>query len=211
MVPLKDGKLLAGFGIADGSRLVFKDLGPQVTLDANEGEVMLQITVHVHFLTLHAHLIAQDFPKQLFTLQVGYSKVFFWEYFGPMLLYAAVYFWPHLAYPNIRWAAWIGRVCLVYCDGDFCQDFLLGTDLLAQVQVAAVRQGLLTDSAHGLFKICIRWSQLHSTKEPHTAVGAPILDISLHKADLGDILRAQVRQALFAPQRYSQYLAIKFL
>ena len=31
--------------------------------------------------------------------QIGYSTVFFWEYFGPMLCYALVYFAPSLFYP----------------------------------------------------------------------------------------------------------------
>ena len=35
-------------------------------------------------------------------LQVGYATVFFWEYFGPLVLYAAVYFLPRLAYPTYR-------------------------------------------------------------------------------------------------------------
>jgi len=33
--------------------------------------------------------------------QIGYATVFFWEYFGPLALYAAVYFLPQLAYPHI--------------------------------------------------------------------------------------------------------------
>lgn len=36
--------------------------------------------------------------------QVGYSTVFFWEYFGPLVLYAAVYFLPQFAYPHISYA-----------------------------------------------------------------------------------------------------------
>lgn len=32
-------------------------------------------------------------------LQVGYAAVFFWEYFGPMVVYALIYFFPHLIYP----------------------------------------------------------------------------------------------------------------
>lgn len=35
--------------------------------------------------------------------QIGYATVFFWEYFGPLALYAAVYFLPQLAYPHIRY------------------------------------------------------------------------------------------------------------
>ncbi len=32
-------------------------------------------------------------------LQVGYAAVFFWEYFGPMVVYSLIYFFPHLIYP----------------------------------------------------------------------------------------------------------------
>ena len=35
--------------------------------------------------------------------QIGYATVFFWEYFGPLALYAAVYFLPQLAHPHIRY------------------------------------------------------------------------------------------------------------
>ena len=31
--------------------------------------------------------------------QIGYSTVFFWEYFGPALVYALVYFFPQVVYP----------------------------------------------------------------------------------------------------------------
>ena len=34
--------------------------------------------------------------------QIGYSTVFFWEYFGPALVYALIYFFPKAVYP---WAA----------------------------------------------------------------------------------------------------------
>lgn len=34
--------------------------------------------------------------------QVGYATVFFWEYFGPLALYALIYFLPQLAYPGHR-------------------------------------------------------------------------------------------------------------
>ena len=34
--------------------------------------------------------------------QIGYSTVFFWEYFGPALVYALIYFFPKVVYP---WAA----------------------------------------------------------------------------------------------------------
>ena len=31
--------------------------------------------------------------------QIGYSTVFFWEYFGPALVYALIYFFPKIVYP----------------------------------------------------------------------------------------------------------------
>jgi len=31
--------------------------------------------------------------------QIGYSTVFFWEYFGPALVYALIYFFPKAVYP----------------------------------------------------------------------------------------------------------------
>lgn len=31
--------------------------------------------------------------------QIGYSTVFFWEYFGPGLVYALIYFFPKVVYP----------------------------------------------------------------------------------------------------------------
>lgn len=39
------------------------------------------------------------------SLQVGYATVFFWEYFGPLALYAAIYSLPQLAYPTHKCAA----------------------------------------------------------------------------------------------------------
>ncbi len=47
---LAGSKKLSEFGVADGTALVFKDLGPQV----------------------------------------GYSTVFFWEYFGPLVIYPLI-------------------------------------------------------------------------------------------------------------------------
>jgi hypothetical protein len=38
--------------------------------------------------------------------QIGYSTVFFWEYFGPALVYALVYFFPEFVYP---WAVSTSR------------------------------------------------------------------------------------------------------
>jgi len=56
---LAGGRKLSDYGVADGTSLVFKDLGPQV----------------------------------------GYATVFFWEYFGPLLIYPLIYFFPAFIYP----------------------------------------------------------------------------------------------------------------
>ena len=36
--------------------------------------------------------------------QIGYSTVFFWEYFGPLVTYAVFYFFPHVFYPSYKCA-----------------------------------------------------------------------------------------------------------
>ena len=36
--------------------------------------------------------------------QIGYSTVFFWEYFGPLVTYAVFYFFPHVFYPGYKCA-----------------------------------------------------------------------------------------------------------
>lgn len=35
-----------------------------------------------------------------FSSQVGYSTVFFWEYFGPLVVYPLFYLLPHVFYPG---------------------------------------------------------------------------------------------------------------
>eukprot|EP00884_Botryococcus_braunii_P018596 jgi/Botrbrau1/541/Bobra.0010s0016.1 len=67
---LGSGKKLSDYGLTEGSKVVFKDLGPQV----------------------------------------GYSTVFFWEYFGPIWAYAFFYFLPQFAYP---WAKTIPEKSVV--------------------------------------------------------------------------------------------------
>lgn len=36
----------------------------------------------------------------LFCLQIDYSTVFFFEYFGPMVIYPLFFFLPHIFYPG---------------------------------------------------------------------------------------------------------------
>jgi len=36
--------------------------------------------------------------------QIGYSTVFFWEYFGPLVVYALFYFFPSVFYPSFKYA-----------------------------------------------------------------------------------------------------------
>lgn len=59
-------RLVADYGLQDGSAIVFKDLGPQI----------------------------------------GYQTVFFWEYFGPLMIYPLFYLFPGVFYPwsdvNVR-------------------------------------------------------------------------------------------------------------
>mmetsp|Transcript_2250 Transcript_2250/g.5965 ORF Transcript_2250/g.5965 Transcript_2250/m.5965 type:complete len:308 (-) Transcript_2250:690-1613(-) len=56
---LDDDKPLSEYGLADGSAILFKDLGPQI----------------------------------------GYATVFFWEYFGPMVVYPLFLLFPQIFYP----------------------------------------------------------------------------------------------------------------
>lgn len=45
--------------------------------------------------------------------QIGYTTVFFWEYFGPLVTYAVFYFFPHVFYPSYKCACHAGslRTC----------------------------------------------------------------------------------------------------
>ncbi|KXZ51775.1 hypothetical protein GPECTOR_11g219 [Gonium pectorale] len=59
---LDDSKRLSDYGLTDGGKVEFKDLGPQV----------------------------------------GYSTVFFWEYFGPLVVYPLFFFLPQYLYPHLK-------------------------------------------------------------------------------------------------------------
>ncbi|KAG1674397.1 hypothetical protein FOA52_012924 [Chlamydomonas sp. UWO 241] len=56
---LDDDKTIGEYGLAQGSAVLFKDLGPQI----------------------------------------GYSTVFFWEYFGPLVVYPLFFLFPRVLYP----------------------------------------------------------------------------------------------------------------
>ena len=45
--------------------------------------------------------------------QIGYTTVFFWEYFGPLVTYAVFYYFPHVFYPSYKCARLAGglRTC----------------------------------------------------------------------------------------------------
>ncbi|GLC34092.1 hypothetical protein PLESTB_000836600 [Pleodorina starrii] len=59
---LDDSKRLSDYGLADGGKVEFKDLGPQI----------------------------------------GYSTVFFWEYFGPLVVYPLFFVLPKYLYPHLE-------------------------------------------------------------------------------------------------------------
>ncbi|GIL45180.1 hypothetical protein Vafri_2504 [Volvox africanus] len=59
---LDDSKSLSHYGLGDGGKVEFKDLGPQI----------------------------------------GYSTVFFWEYFGPLVVYPLFFFFPKYLYPHLE-------------------------------------------------------------------------------------------------------------
>lgn len=72
---LEDSKKLSFYELRDGSEIYLKDLGPQVSQACN-----LNILVLV---------------------QVSYKAVFFWEYFGPLMVYPIFYFLPGVYWWNV--------------------------------------------------------------------------------------------------------------
>ena len=47
-------------------------------------------------------------------MQIGYTTVFFWEYFGPLVVYALFYFFPGVLYPTYKCVHdCLGHACLV--------------------------------------------------------------------------------------------------
>jgi hypothetical protein len=48
-----------------------------------------------------AMLLVSEEPNHdscLYGVQIGYTTVFFWEYFGPLAVYALIYFFPQFVY-----------------------------------------------------------------------------------------------------------------
>lgn len=97
---LASGKKLSDYGLQDGSVLLFKDLGPQVLLSwlAGAGKLPARCTLPP-CLWLRRLLIT---APAAYHPQIGYATVFFWEYFGPLVVYPLFYFLPHLLYPGVK-------------------------------------------------------------------------------------------------------------
>lgn len=111
---LADGKrLVADYGLADGSVLFFKDLGPQVGGESPGREPLARQVGRAAQLPVlkcsecrrpplartgpsHAHH-ASPLPRQ-----IGYATVFFWEYFGPLMVYPLFYMLPQIFYFGIK-------------------------------------------------------------------------------------------------------------
>ena len=107
---LADGKRLSDYGLADGSVLFFKDLGPQVRKCC--GRVAWAAAVAAGGAGAEAAggesvggaarraLSAPSLPAcaARACLQIAYAAVFFWEYFGPLAVYPLFYFLPQLFY-----------------------------------------------------------------------------------------------------------------
>lgn len=81
--PLLDGKLLTEYNLTNGSTVVFKDLGTQAS-----HPWCIDYALHVAVTWL--------------SMQVGWTTVFFWEYFGPLAVYPLFYFLPQFLYPGIK-------------------------------------------------------------------------------------------------------------
>jgi len=85
--PLVDGKLLSEYSLSGGSKVVFKDLGTQAS-----GLIYLPAQL----------AMSTDRCVSSGILQVGWTTVFFWEYFGPLAVYPLFYFLPGLLYPGVK-------------------------------------------------------------------------------------------------------------
>lgn len=85
--PLVDGKLLSEYSLSGGSKIIFKDLGTQAS-----GLIYFRAEL----------ALSKDCCASSGILQVGWTTVFFWEYFGPLAVYPLFYFLPGLLYPGIK-------------------------------------------------------------------------------------------------------------
>ncbi len=47
---------------------------------------------------MDANAICPQVQSLHVAMQIGYSTVFFWEYFGPLAVYAFIYSFPQLVY-----------------------------------------------------------------------------------------------------------------
>jgi very-long-chain enoyl-CoA reductase len=96
---LAPGKRLSDYALEDGSVVIFKDLGPQAR---HFGEQCWSRQGLISVLSCWA--------------QIGYTMVFFWEYFGPLVVYALFYFFPHICYPTYScacsWSQVLCRPCM---------------------------------------------------------------------------------------------------
>lgn len=106
---LRDGSMLAEYGLQDGSVLLFKDLGPQVRRWAACGGAE-----HGHgqsdwwappCCTWSVLCVSQGmytaWPPSCSCsaiVQIGYRTVFLWEYLGPLVVYALFYYFPNTFY-----------------------------------------------------------------------------------------------------------------
>ena len=115
-------RLVADYGLQDGSALIFKDLGPQVGRCAELPRSELAGIRQGRKLGLPPctrcgsrlpppppatapalpHLAPSLPPPCMSLLQISYSTVFFWEYFGPLVVYPLFYFLPDLFYPGTK-------------------------------------------------------------------------------------------------------------
>lgn len=112
---LADGRrLVADYGLADGSVLYFKDLGPQVGAGRG-GRARCCLLPGGRSLAAAADVCCPgndvpdrppsppaSSPLRRRPWQIGYAAVFFWEYLGPLLVYPAFYLLPHLLYPGLK-------------------------------------------------------------------------------------------------------------
>ena len=122
---LEDDKRLAEYGLKDGDAVLFKDLGPQVSPSWDSGvhgvgrwhgsgaHVRSDLKLWPRAVSVCTSYTPAHFPGHHYrnplnsvtilvpdVSQIGYSTVFFWEYFGPLVVYPLFFFLPHFLYPG---------------------------------------------------------------------------------------------------------------